>query len=95
MDQLRKIGQICRQHYEKLILSAALLIFAGAVYYLYQDSIAQREAIRKIAEGFDQLPVKGIKSIDTTSFAAALKQGEHPPGVNFSHPHFLFNPLVW
>ena len=95
MEQFRKLGQICRQHYEKLILSAALLVFAGAVYYLYQDSIAQRAAIRKIAEGFADLKVTGVRPVDLTASAAALKQAEHPPVVDFSHPHFLFNPLVW
>jgi len=44
MESLRKIGQVCREHYEKLILSFTLLIFAGAVFYLYQDSSRQRQA---------------------------------------------------
>ena len=95
MEQFRKLGQTCRQHYEKLILSAALLVFAGAVYYLYQASIAERAAIRKIPEGYDNLKVKGVHPADMTTYTAALKQLEKPPGVDFSHPHFLFNPLVW
>ena len=95
MEQFRKLGQVCRQHYEKLILSAALLVFAGAVYYLYQDSIAQRAAIRQIDVGIDTLPVKGVRGIDLAAFNVAFKQAERPPGVDFSHPHFLFNPLVW
>ena len=95
MEQFRKLGQICRQHYEKLILSAALLIFAVAVYFLYQYSIEERAAIRKIHEGFDELKVKGVRPVDISTGLAALKQAEHPAGVDFSHPHFLFNPLVW
>ncbi len=95
MEQFRKLGQVCRQHYEKLILSAALLIFAGAVVLLYQASIEQREAIRQIPEGFSNLVVKAVRGVDLTAFNAAFKQAEHPAGADFSHPHFLFNPLVW
>lgn len=95
MEQLRKLGQIGRQHYEKLILSAALLIFAVAVYFLYQDSIKQREAIRNIAKGFDNLKVNGVRPVDLSATDAAVKQAERPPIVDLSHPHFLYNPLQW
>lgn len=95
MEQFRKFGQIARQHYEKLILSAALLIFAVAVYYLYQDSIKQRQAIRDIPKGFDNLKVKGVTPVDLADNAAALKDAERPPVVDLSHPHLLYNPLQW
>lgn len=95
MEQLRNIGRTCRQHYEKLVLSAALIIFAGAVYLLRQDSIKQRDEIRKIALGFDEIKVKGVQPASLAAHDAALKLAGTPPAVNFSHPHFLFNPLVW
>ena len=80
MEQLRQLGQTGRQHYEKIVLSAALLIFAVAVYFLYQDSIRQREAIRNIPKGFDNLPVNGVRPAQLAANEAALKQAEHPPG---------------
>ncbi len=95
MEQLRQLGQTGRQHYEKIVLSAALLIFAVAVYFLYQDSIRQREAIRNIPKGFDNLPVNGVKPAQLAANEAALKQAEHPPVVELVHPHFLYNPLQW
>lgn len=95
MEQLRQLGQTGRQHYEKIVLSAALLIFAVAVYFLYQDSIRQREAIRNIPKGFDNLPVNGVRPAQLAANEAALKQAEHPPVVELVHPHFLYNPLQW
>jgi hypothetical protein len=95
MEQFRQLGQTCRQHYEKLVLSAALLIFAVAVYFLYEDSIRQREAIRNIPKGFDNLPVHSVRPASLAANDAALKQAERPPVVELVHPHFLYNPLQW
>ena len=95
MEQFRKLGQTFRQHYEKIILSAALLVFAVAVYFLYQSSIAQRQAIREIDKGFGDIKVKGVQPVNLAENEAALKQAGASGAVNFSHPHLLFNPLVW
>ena len=75
MEQFRQLGQTCRQHYEKLVLSAALLIFAVAVYFLYEDSIRQREAIRNSPKGFDNLPVHSVRpaSLAANDISSAIQ----------------------
>jgi hypothetical protein len=95
MEQLRNFGQVCRQHYEKFILTAALLILAGAVYFLYAASVAEREKIREIPKGFEGRKVKPIQSANLAYFTAAIKQGENPPLLDLAREHHLFNPVLW
>ena len=95
MEQLRKVGQICRQHYEKLLLSIALLLLGGAVLYLFSESKTQAEIIRKIPVDFEKRTVPTVKSVDLTNHFTAIKQAESPRVLNFSQPHNLFNPVQW
>ena len=95
MEQLRKVGQICRQHYEKLLLSIALLLLGGAVLYLFSESKTQAEIIRKIPVDFEKRTVSTVKPVDLTNAFRALKQAESPQALNFSPPHNLLNPVQW
>ena len=95
MEQLRKVGQICRQHYEKLLLSIALLLLGGAVLYLFSESKTQAEIIRKIPVDFERRTVSTVKPVEITNHFKAIKQAESPRVLNFSQPHNLFNPVQW
>ena len=95
MEQLRKVGQICRQHYEKLVLSLALLLLGGAVVYLYGASKDQAEIIRKIAVDYANKKVNAVKAVDLTNHFAALQRAEAGKAFDFSQPHHLFNPVQW
>lgn len=95
MEQLRKVGQICRQHYEKMLLSIALLLLGGAVLYLFSESKTQAEIIRKIPVDFERRIVPTVKPVDLTNHFTAIKQVESPRVLNFSQPHNLFNPVQW
>ena len=95
MEQIRNIGQLCRQHYEKLILTAGLLILAGAVWFLYTASGAERDKIKEIPAGFKDRKVKGVQPVNMAGFSLALKQVEAPPVLDFSKDHLLFNPVAW
>src|SRR6266545_337499 len=95
MDQLRNFGQVCRQHYEKFILTAALLILAGAVYFLYSASVAEREKIRDIPKGFEGRKVKPVQPANLAAFTVAIKQVENPPMLDVAREHHLFNPVLW
>ena len=95
MEQLRNLGQVCRQHYEKLILTAALLILGAAVWFLYSASVAEREQIRKIPEGLTGRKTKPVQPANLAGFNIAIKQVESPPALDLSRQHFLFNPLPW
>ena len=95
MDQLKKIGQLCRQHYEKLILIIVLLLLAGAVWYLYQASQEENEKVRQMAEGYQKKSGKPIPPVSLASFEAAMKTATNPPALNYSGKHNLFNPVKW
>ena len=95
MEQLRNFGQVCRQHYEKLILTGALFILAGAVWFLYSASVAEREKIRDIPKGFEGRKVKPVQPANLVGFNVAIKQVETPPPLDLAQLHLLFNPVVW
>lgn len=95
MEQLRKVSEVCRQHYEKLLLSIALLLLGGAVLYLFSESKTQAEIIRKIPVGFETRRVSTVTPVDLTNYLIAIKQAESPMAFDFSPPHNLFNPVQW
>jgi hypothetical protein len=95
MEKLQNIGQLCRQHYEKIILSVALLLLAGAVIYLFDESKTQAGKIREIPIGYEKKKVNPVQPVEMKGFLAVLKQAEKPLALDFSGPHNLFNPVQW
>jgi len=95
MEKLQNIGQLCRQHYEKIILSVALLLLAGAVIYLFNESKTQAAKIREIPIGYEKKKVNPVQPVEMSGFLAVLKQAEKPLVLDFSGPHNLFNPVQW
>jgi hypothetical protein len=95
MEKLQNIGQLCRQHYEKIILSVALLLLAGAVIYVFNESKTQAAKIREIPIGYEKKKVNPVQPVEMSGFLAVLKQAEKPLVLDFSGPHNLFNPVQW
>jgi len=95
MEQLRNFSQVCRQHYEKLVLTAGLLILAAAVWFLYSASVAEREKIREIPKGFEGRKTKLVQPANLAEFNVAIKQVENPPALDLAREHHLFNPVQW
>ena len=95
MDQLKRIGQLCRQHYEKLILVFVLLLLAGAVFYLLKVSQDEREKTRQMTEGYKKKAGVPIEPVNLSRVEATLKTATNPPALNYSGKHNLFNPVKW
>src|SRR5687767_14645886 len=95
MEQLKNLGQVCRQNYEKLILILVLILLAGAVWLLFQASQSEKEKIRQIPIDFDRKAVKLVQPVSLDRFASVFKEATNPPALNFSGPHNLFNPVKW
>jgi len=95
MEKLQNISQLCRQHYEKIILSVALLLLAGAVIYLFSESKNQARKSREIPIDYEKKKVNPVHPIDLAGFLAVLKQAEKPVALDFAGPHNLFNPVQW
>jgi hypothetical protein len=95
MEQLKKIAQLGRQHYEKLILILVLVLLALGVLYLYQASQDEAEKTRQMAKSYITKAGAPVEPVSLDRFAATMKATTNPPTVNFSGKHNLFNPVKW
>jgi hypothetical protein len=95
MDFFKKIGQVCRLHYEKIILTVALLALGGTVFYLYGAQQAEQKNIDEYLKSVQNKPEKRIKVPDLAPLQATLKASENPASLVFSGPHNLLNPVKW
>ena len=95
MEQVKKIGQLCRQNYEKLILVFVLLLLAGAVWVLYGASQDENAKVRDMVAGEKKKAGKPIAPVDLAPFESAMKGMTNRPALNFSGKHNLFSPVKW
>jgi hypothetical protein len=95
MDKLKKIAGICKQHYEKILLSVVLLVLAVAVYFLWEAKQEEEKRNSEVVMDFGKRKVEGISPVDLTSFNALVQSAANPPSLNFGLPHNLFNPVKW
>jgi len=95
MDWIRKITLGCRQHYEKIILTAILLGLGVTVWYLNEASKREEEKIKLFLAEITRRGSKEIKPTDFAEYDAALRLAQNPPVLNFSLPHNLLNPVKW
>lgn len=95
MDFVKKITDACRAHYEKLVLTLVLLGLAGAVVYLNSTKAEEEKKIKDFLADVGRKSHTAVKPADTSANEAALKLIASPPGLNFSLPHHLLNPVRW
>jgi hypothetical protein len=95
MDQLKKIIQVCKLHYEKIILSVVLLVLALAVFILWSAKNAESEKNQKVVVEVGRRKVTGVAPVDISAFSKVLESAMNPPTLNFGLPHNLFNPVKW
>lgn len=95
MEALRKLGEIIRNHYEKIILTIVLLGLALAVLYVYQASQSEKEKIKKSLEEITSRKPTPVRPADLTGALEALKSARSPTELAFSGPHNLVNPVKW
>jgi hypothetical protein len=95
MDKLKKIALICKQHYEKILLSVVLLVLAVAVYFLWEAKQEEEKRNSEVVMEFVRSKVGGIPPVDLSGFDGLLKTAASPAELNFGLPHNLFNPVKW
>jgi hypothetical protein len=95
MESLKNIGEICKRHYEKLVLICSLVILAGAVFYLYTETQKEQDTIKEFFIGAGRKSAKGVKPADLTNYLAVMQVAKNPPQLNFGLPHNLLNPVKW
>ncbi|MCI0748517.1 MAG: hypothetical protein L0Y58_24175 [Verrucomicrobia subdivision 3 bacterium] len=95
MESLGKVGDIAKQHFEKLILIVTLAVLGGAVVYLYMESQNQKEKIREFFTETGRRSTKPVKPAELTNFIAVLEHSQAPPSLDLGLPHNVLNPVKW
>jgi hypothetical protein len=95
MDSIKKLGEVCKQHYEKLLLIVALLVLAIAVAYLYMENQKQKERIKEFFTDVKRTKVSPVQPANLTNFNSVLATLQNPPRLDFGRPHYLLNPVKW
>jgi hypothetical protein len=86
--------QFLKNHYEKLILSLALLGLIGGVVVLFIQVDGVKSGIAKIEKDLGTPTSKPVSLRDRAEFVDALAKGTNPPPVALTG-HRLFNPYRW
>lgn len=95
MEQIKKLGQLCRQNYEKAVLVVVLLLLAAGVWMLYQTSQDERQNIQDMTRVVTTKEGKPIAPVDLAPFEAAMKAATNRPPLTYSGKHNLLNPVKW
>jgi len=95
MDMFKKFGDVCRTHYEKIILCLVLAGLAGAVVYLYGASQKEEEKIADFLRDIGRRKENPVKPADMTHFNAIMQMAQSPPKLEYGSTHNLLNPVRW
>ena len=95
MESLKKIVQGCRQNYEKVILTVALVGLGWAVWELYKTSLEEEKINAEYIKDVETKAGKPVSPVDLTRNQAALKDASNAPSFNLAGGHYLFNPVIW
>jgi hypothetical protein len=95
MEGLGKIGDVFRNHYEKVILGLALAGLAAAVVILMQASSAEQDKIQEYIRHVERRSGAAVKPVDLSSLNATLKNAQNPPALELDGAHKVFNPVKW
>src|SRR5688500_4486695 len=95
MEGLNKVGDIFRNHYEKVILGLALLGLGAAVVILMQASQAEQHKIQEYIGQVERRSGARVKPVDLGPLETKLKEAQNPPSLEIAGEHNLFNPVKW
>lgn len=95
MDALKNIGRVCLQHYEKLILSVMLLLLAGAVWVLMQETQHEADKLAEWKKTISKSKVNPVNPVDLSANAALRQRAQASSGAVWVGTNNLFNPVKW
>ena len=95
MEFLKKLPNLLKAHYEKVLLGIALFTLLGGVGYLYELKQEEIRVIEEYNRTFGKKGTKPVPPLDLTGFRSSLLTSTNPPALDFSKPHHLFNPVKW
>lgn len=92
---VKNLTDSLRQHYEKIILTLALLGLAAAVLLLLKFSEAEKGKIDQYVNRVRRAQGALVKPVDLTNLVQAVQLAQSPPDLDFGGTHNLFNPVKW
>src|SRR5688500_17634089 len=92
---VKNLTDSLRQHYEKIILTLALLGLAAAVLLLLKFSEAEKGKIDQYVNRVRRAQGALVKPVDLTNLVQAVQLAQSPPDLDFGGTHHLFNPVKW
>ena len=92
---LKNVSDLLRHHYEKIILTLALIGLAVAVLLLMKFSEDETTTIQQYERHVRQRSGGLVKPVDLTNLVGAVQMAKNPPDLEFAGTHNLFNPVVW
>jgi hypothetical protein len=92
---MKKYGELFKQHYEKVILIAALVALGVAVFYLYGETQSEKEKIAAFFLNVERKGVKPVRPVNLTNYAEVVNKAQNPPSLDLGLPHNVLNPVKW
>ena len=92
---MKKYGEILKQHFEKVVLIAALVGLGVAVFYLYGETQKEKEKISEFFKDVGRRAVKPVPPVDLTNYVAIMNRAQNPPPLDLGLPHNVLNPVKW
>ena len=92
---MKKYGEILKQHFEKVVLIAALVGLGVAVFYLYGETQKEKDKISEFFQDVGRRAVKPVPPVDLTNYTAVINKAQNPPPLELGLPHNVLNPVKW
>ena len=92
---MKKYGDIIKQHYEKVILIAALVGLGLAVFYLYSETQKEKDKISEFFQDVGRRAVKPVPPVNLTNYTVVINKAQNPPPLDLGRPHNVLNPVKW
>ena len=87
--------EFLKKHYEKIVLSAVLLVVAGVAFWLTQAVSQVQMSLDEQLKARVRGSKKQLQPVDLTNAVAAVRQLERPVPLELSGGHSVFNPFRW
>jgi hypothetical protein len=87
--------EFLKKHYEKIVLSAVLLVVAGVAFWLTQAVSEVQTSLDEQLKARVRGARKQLQPVDLTNSVAAVQQLEKPSALELSGGHSVFNPSRW
>jgi hypothetical protein len=95
MEQIKKLGDIFKDHYEKIILSVVLLALLVSAVLLSLRVSENRRTIQEARDRRERVPRQQSEPVSTAEAERLLQFVARPPAFTLDPQHSLFNPHVW